>query len=201
MGAPGLCLCIEFATIAAQWAALVLARIANPRFAFALNRSQATWLVLSLAQFVICLAHSQTSILTRYWNQYSSMAPNLNKMKESSPDSSLNEETNVESSSSPQKVPPADDNKDQPQRGQHNWQNSNKPYPRKKQNNQHNYRFPRRHFADDSQSRTEIKKAVTDMFGSGCKGKKFRKEKGKKKRSQFSGARIDGTVRSVRLDA
>lgn len=39
-----------------------------------------------------------------------------------------------------------------------------------------------------------------EQWGPNVKGKKFRKEKGKKKRSQASGAVIDGSVKSVRLD-
>ena len=39
-----------------------------------------------------------------------------------------------------------------------------------------------------------------EWWGNNVKGKKFRKEKGKKKRSQHSGVKIDGAVKSFRLD-
>lgn len=39
-----------------------------------------------------------------------------------------------------------------------------------------------------------------ESWGPNVKGKKFRKEKGKKKRCQNSGCRIDGAVKSTRLD-
>lgn len=40
-----------------------------------------------------------------------------------------------------------------------------------------------------------------ESWGPNVKGRKFRKEKGKKKRCPNAGVRIDGTVKSVRLDA
>jgi len=40
-----------------------------------------------------------------------------------------------------------------------------------------------------------------ESWGPNVKGKKFRKEKGKKKRCGNAGIRIDGSVNSVRLDA
>lgn len=40
-----------------------------------------------------------------------------------------------------------------------------------------------------------------ESWGPNVKGKKFRKEKGKKKRCPNAGVRIDGSVKSVRLDA
>lgn len=40
-----------------------------------------------------------------------------------------------------------------------------------------------------------------ESWGPNVKGKKFRKEKGKKKRCGNAGIRIDGSVKSTRLDA
>lgn len=40
-----------------------------------------------------------------------------------------------------------------------------------------------------------------ESWGPNVKGKKFRKEKGKKKRCPNAGVRIDGAVNSIRLDA
>lgn len=40
-----------------------------------------------------------------------------------------------------------------------------------------------------------------ESWGPNVKGKKFRKEKGKKKRCPNAGVRIDGSVKSIRLDA
>lgn len=42
---------------------------------------------------------------------------------------------------------------------------------------------------------------LTNAYGQKVQGKKFRKEKGKKKRCPNSGARIDGAIKSIRLDA
>lgn len=39
-----------------------------------------------------------------------------------------------------------------------------------------------------------------ESWGPNVKGKKFRKEKGKKKRCPNAGVRIDGAVKSIRLD-
>lgn len=137
------------------------------------------------------------------------MAPKVEKRKELSSDSSdSDDEPSVEMTPivTP-KIPIAETTvKETPKMVVATTPKEMTPHPNGKQH-QHKQpmnKFPRRHFTtptDNSQSRSEIQKAVTNMYGSGCKGKKFRKEKGKKKRSQYSGARIDGSVRSVRLDS